>query len=146
LAHLSARSGKPQRPVARVFGQRRRCHRVARRARDGTGGAVMSPPRYFLPPRRVHVTIPFEPADTRYVGGVGFFDDEPRMVAELWLNGVKPDSAVDQNAQDCAVLASHLLQRGMTLHELRAALRRRKDGHGGGPLGTLVDIIITEEI
>jgi hypothetical protein len=101
------------------------------------------PFRRRLPDRRGLDLYDFWHDGTTYTGGAGWFDDG--RLAEIWLNAQKPNSAIDNQASDAAVLASRLLQSGASIEDIRHSLRSHPDGSAAGPIGALLDLIARAE-
>jgi hypothetical protein len=97
--------------------------------------------RRRLPNRRHHVVIEFDHGGFKYEAGIGFFDDDGREPAEIFLTTNKHGNLVDTNARDAAIAASLLLQHGRELETLRRALTRNGDGAGSGPLAHVLDLL-----
>jgi hypothetical protein len=78
--------------------------------------------RERLPARRASIRFTIEHDGVRYRATLSKFDDG--RIAEIFLDGMKPDSALAVHAADAAVLTSLLLQHGVTA----AAIRRSISG------------------
>jgi hypothetical protein len=78
--------------------------------------------RERLPSRRGSLRFSIEHDGIRYIATLSKFDDG--RIAEIFLDGMKPDSGLAVHASDAAVLASLLLQHGVTA----AAIRRSISG------------------
>ena len=78
--------------------------------------------RRRLPNRRGSVRFSLEHDGIRYLATLSKFDDG--RIAEIFLDHTKPDSALATHVNDAAVLASLLLQHGVTA----AAIRRSISG------------------
>jgi len=100
-----------------------------------------APTRSRLPNRRGHLVIEFQHCGFLYTAGVGFFDDDDRQPAEIFLTTAKHGTALDTNARDAAIAASLLLQHGCPVDTLRRALTRNADGLASGPLAHLLDLL-----
>ena len=61
-----------------------------------------APTRRRLPNRRAHLVLDFEHGGLSYTAGVGFFDDDGRQPAEIFLTTNKHGSLVDTNAARCS--------------------------------------------
>ncbi len=99
--------------------------------------------RHRLPNRRAHTLVNIEAGGFRYVAGVGHYDDGG--LAEIFLNAEKGGTAIDTAARDSAVVASIALQHGVGIETIRHALMRNGSGIASGPLGTLLDLLASEE-
>ena len=97
--------------------------------------------RRRLPNRRAHLVLDFEHGGFSYTAGVGFFDDDDRQPAEIFLTTAKHGTALDTNARDAAIAASLLLQHGCSVKTLRRALTRNGDGSASGPLAHVLDLL-----
>jgi hypothetical protein len=95
--------------------------------------------RRLLPNRRHSEFVNFEHDGHRYRASVSRFDDG--RLAEVFLDGSKPDTAVAIVGRDLAVAASLALQFGCPADTLRKALSRLSNGEAAGPLGALLDIV-----
>ena len=78
--------------------------------------------RQHLSNRRGSVRFPIRHDGAVYLVTLSKFDDG--RIAEIFLDCAKPDSAIAVHANDAAVLASLLLQHGVTV----AAIRRSISG------------------
>jgi hypothetical protein len=74
--------------------------------------------RERLPNRRGSIRFSVEHNGIRYLATLSKFNDG--RIAEIFLDHTKPDSALAMHVNDAAVLASLLLQHGVTA----AAIRR----------------------
>lgn len=101
---------------------------------------MTAPARERLSERRFHGGLEFVHEGCRFHGGVGYFPDG--RLAEVWLRAAKVDSDVDATACDAAILASMLMQHGVTIQAISRALS--SSGRGGGPLGRLLSLIKRE--
>ena len=98
--------------------------------------------RKHLPNRREHVLVNFTTADGfRYTAGLGYFDDG--RLAEIFLNAAKSGTAVETTARDSAVVASLALQHGVPTETIRRAVTRKGNGEASGPLGALLDLLLS---
>jgi ribonucleoside-diphosphate reductase alpha chain len=97
--------------------------------------------RRRLPNRRAHLVLDFEHGGFSYTAGVGFFDDDGRQPAEIFLTTAKHGTVLDTHARDAAIAASLLLQHGCPLDTLRRALTRNGDGSASGPLAHVLDLL-----
>jgi hypothetical protein len=95
--------------------------------------------RRLLPSRRRSELVNFEHDGHRYRASVSRFGDG--RLAEVFLDGAKPDTAVAIVGRDLAVAASLALQFGCPADTLRKALSRLSNGEAAGPLGALLDIV-----
>ena len=100
-----------------------------------------APTRRRLPNRRAHLVLDFEHGGFSYTAGVGFFDDDGRQPAEIFLTTAKRGTVLDTNARDAAIAASLLLQHGCPVETLRRALTRNGDGSASGPLAHVLDLL-----
>lgn len=90
--------------------------------------------RARLPNRRSSEAFEFEHNGANYVATISRFNDD--RIAEIFIDAAKPGSALAEHANDAAVLASLLLQNGVTaakiIHSisgpLATALRKAEDG------------------
>ena len=82
--------------------------------------------RKILPNRRASFGFEFEHSGTRYVATVSKFSDG--RLAEIFIDAPKPGSMIAEFASDAAVLASLLLQHGITAAAIKHSI--------SGPLAT----------
>jgi hypothetical protein len=98
--------------------------------------------RNRLPNRRAHELVTFRTVDGfRYTAGLGYFADG--RLAEVFLTAEKAGTAIEVAARDSAVVASLGLQSGVPVETIRRALSRDENGVASGPLGTLLDILVS---
>ena len=103
-----------------------------------TGPALRS----RLPNRRKHSVVTFTTDDGfSFTAGLGYFEDG--RLAEIFLNAGKVGTAIETNARDSAVVASLALQHGVSPEVIRRALSRNENGEASGPLGTLLDLLVS---
>jgi hypothetical protein len=89
--------------------------------------------RHPLPARRGSVIVAFEHAGQRYRASGSFYPHDGRL-AEIFLDTAKAGSAVQEQADDAAVLASLLLQHGVSVEAVRHSVT--------GPIATAIDLLI----
>jgi hypothetical protein len=82
--------------------------------------------RHRLPNRRSCESFAFEHAGVRYTACVARYSDG--RLAEIFIDASKPGSALSEHAADVAVLASLLLQHGITAAAIKHSI--------SGPLAT----------
>jgi hypothetical protein len=93
--------------------------------------------------RRAHELIDFEHDGRRYTAGIGRFEDG--RVGEIFMNvSGRAGGMVEVLARDTAVAASLCLQFGCDVETLRRALMRDSQGRASGPVGVLLDLLISE--
>jgi hypothetical protein len=98
--------------------------------------------RECLPNRREHVLVNFTTADGfRYTAGLGYFADG--RLAEIFLNAEKIGTSIETTAHDSAVVASLALQHGVPTEMIRRAVTRKGNGEASGPLGALLDLLVS---
>lgn len=97
--------------------------------------------RIPLPNKRRHEVLEFDHDGVRYTAGVGRFVNG--ALAEIFLNGGKPGSAAESNARDAAIILSIALQEGASLQRIVAAMTRLPDGRAAGPMGHLLDLLLS---
>lgn len=68
--------------------------------------------RARLPDRRASDVFEFQHNGANYTATISRFSDDP--LAEIFIDAAKPGSALAEHANDAAVLASLLLQNGVT--------------------------------
>jgi hypothetical protein len=105
--------------------------------------------RARLPNKRKAETLSFEHSGTRggnpiaYTATLGFYDDG--RMGEIFMRATdKAGSELDIQVRDISILCSILLQHGCELETIRHALTRNADNSASGPLGALLDRIVTE--
>ena len=103
---------------------------------------ISSPTRTRLPDRREHTLIDLVTTDGfAYTAGLGYFADG--RLAEVFLTAKKAGTAIEADARDSAVVASLALQHGVSPETIRRALSRNENGIASGPLGTLLDLLVS---
>jgi hypothetical protein len=104
---------------------------------------VRSVSRRRLPNRREHELLDFEQGGSRYIGGIGRFQDG--RLAEIFMNvSGRAGGMVEVLARDTAVAASLCLQLGGDVETLRRALMRDSHGRASSPVGELLDLLAGE--
>ena len=83
--------------------------------------------RRRLPNRRLCERFAFEHAGVKYTACIARYSDDNKL-AEIFLDVSKPGSTLAEHAADAAVLASLLLQHGITAKAIAHSL--------SGPLAT----------
>ena len=91
--------------------------------------AQASASRQKLPDRRASEIFQFVRDGVGYTASISFYADG--RLAEIFIDAAKPGSAIAQHANDAAVLASLLLQHGITAAVIRHSI--------SGPLATALD-------
>jgi hypothetical protein len=110
----------------------------------------MSGERSMLPSRREALSYWFKfvdqnGAEQRYHATIGFYDGVAGgRVGEIFLNNERIDSLLDAYASDSATLASHLIQRGLSLAEIGRMLKRNGNGSPASPLAQAIEIAARE--
>lgn len=99
--------------------------------------------RERLPNRRRQTVMEIDHAGHHYTVGVGFYQDG--RPGEVFLNSGKAGTAVETNARDGAILLSLLLQLGVSLSTLQHMVTRDQRGAALGPLGAVLDLLISEQ-
>jgi hypothetical protein len=100
--------------------------------------------RCHLPQRRPHETFEFQHWGLRYVVGIGR-SSSGAHVSEVFLNCGKSGEQAETLAKDSAVLMSLALQYGVPIAAMARAITRDANGKPLGPMGTLLDMIASEE-
>ena len=95
--------------------------------------------RTTVPSRRHSEILSFKHNGILFQGQVSFLPDGRPI--EIFLDGGKSNTAVQNMARDAAVAVSLALQFNTPLETLREAMTREDGGHAAGPLGTLLDLI-----
>jgi ribonucleoside-diphosphate reductase alpha chain len=91
--------------------------------------------RERLPNRRASLRFTVDYDGQRYTATLSRFDDG--RIAEIFLDAAKPDSQLAVHANDAAVLASLLLQHGVSAAAIRHSI--------SGPIATALAKIDDEE-
>jgi hypothetical protein len=86
--------------------------------------------RERLPNRRASESFTFERDGIRYTATVTFFS--AKRLAEIFIDTAKPGSAIAEYANDAAILASLLLQHGVSAAAIKHSL--------SGPLATALTL------
>jgi hypothetical protein len=94
-----------------------------------------------LAARRSHEAFNFRHWDTEYTVGLGRSPDG--AIREVFINGGKIGTQMETLARDSAVLLSIALQYGVPLDTLQHAMTRNADGSASGPIGALLDQMVT---
>jgi hypothetical protein len=76
--------------------------------------------RDHLPNRRNSITFDFECEEHRYRATASFFHDG--RLAEIFLDTDKPNTPLQSNAENCAILASLSLQHGVAVDTILHSL------------------------
>lgn len=76
--------------------------------------------RRRLPNRRLAVRFPVEHDGQNYLATIGY--DAAGRPSEIFIDAAKPNSALAVHANDAAILASLLLQHGVTAEDIRHSL------------------------
>ena len=97
--------------------------------------------RHRLPNRRSSESFTFELDGLRFTATVSRFPDG--RVAEVFLNNHKAGNQSDTNARDAAIILSFALQHGADINEIRKALCRDSRGLALGPVGAMLDLLVT---
>lgn len=100
--------------------------------------------RERLPNRRGGETVEFSYGEGGYVLTAGRFPDG--RIGEMFGHHRKPGSALDAIVADAAVLASLLLQNGMTPTDIAARLGRTSDGQPASIIGALANELAKIEV
>lgn len=98
--------------------------------------------RKSLPGRRPHELLTFDHGPIVYTASASF-DVDTGQVTEVFLSGGKPGGELEAMARDCAVVTSLALQYGVPLDTISSALTRLDDGSAAGPLGAMLDRLVT---
>jgi hypothetical protein len=102
----------------------------------------MTAARATLPQRRAHEAISFRHWGIDYTAGFGRAS-ETDPVQEVFLNCGKTGGQSDTLARDSAVLLSIALQYGVPIETMKHAITRNVDGSPAGPIGALLDLMVT---
>ena len=86
----------------------------------------MTARRYLLPNRRASQQFGFEHRGVRHTAAISVLPDG--RLAEIFIDSLKPGSAIAEHANDDAVLASLPFQNGVTAAAIRHSI--------SGPLAT----------
>lgn len=97
--------------------------------------------RTQLPPRRQSEIINFDHDGITFKGQVSYGPHWQPL--EVFLDGGKSGTAVQNVSRDSAVAVSLALQHGAPLETLRLSMTRNDDGSAAGPLGKLLDLVVS---
>lgn len=100
--------------------------------------------RRRMPDWRPAISFVFEHDSHVYTATLGFYDAALTHLGEVFLRMNKLDSALDNHANDAAILASLLLQHGVSPLDIRHSLKRHPNGQPAGPMGALFDVIVRD--
>jgi hypothetical protein len=92
------------------------------------------------PNRREIITETFTHGGITFHGSVGIYPDDGAP-AEIWLEGGKVGSDVQQAARSAAIAASLALQFHCPLTTMRAALPKLQGGKPADALGTFLSLV-----
>src|SRR5262249_3952646 len=104
------------------------------------GGQHMT--RRRLPNRRASESFALEANGMRFTATISRFDSGE--LAEIFLTNHRQGSDADAAACDSAVLASLLMQHGVSVDQIRRSLMRDSRGQPRTPLGIVLDRIAAE--
>jgi len=101
--------------------------------------------RESMPSRRLSETFKFNhrwPDDREqiFLATIGFYSDG--RVGEVWLATDKMGTTLDVSVKDSAMIISVGLQHGAQLDEFTNSFIRDSRGEPGGPIGSLIDILL----
>jgi hypothetical protein len=99
--------------------------------------------RARLPNRRPCETFSFTCSNLNYTASIGRFADG--RIAEIFLSNSKAGSHSDAAIRDSGVVCSLALQEGVPLETIRHALLRDARGNPSSPLGTALDLLVTQD-
>lgn len=97
---------------------------------DGAAERGKAVERELLPSRRSSECFRFEHHSVAYTATISRFEDG--RLAEIFIDHARPSSQLAELANDAAVLASLLLQHGVTAAGIRHSI--------SGPLATALDL------
>lgn len=93
--------------------------------------------RERLPNRRAAETGEIDFAGALFVVTAGRYPDG--RIGEVFAHGAKPGSALDFVMSDAAIMASLLLQHGVSAAEIAASMSRHSAGGPASIVGAIVD-------
>lgn len=99
--------------------------------------------RERLPDRRGGETIKFRCWNMSFHATLGHYPDG--RLGEVFLSAGKLTLDADIIAKEAAIILSFALQYGASVEEIRSAMPRQSDGAAQGPMGTLMDLIVSDE-
>jgi hypothetical protein len=99
--------------------------------------------RERLSNRRVHEIFDFEAMGLRFTAGVGRYPDG--RIGEIFLNHHNAGSAIGTLARGLAIVFSFAVQHGADAEAIRRAACRHGQGQSSGPLGYVLDIVLSDE-
>lgn len=91
----------------------------------------MSERRLRLPNRRRSIRFAIEHGGQTYLATIGYYPDG--RLGEVFLDSDKPNSAIATHCQDAAVLASMLLQHGVSAADIQHSV--------AGPIAKALEVI-----
>lgn len=104
--------------------------------------------RITFPSRRASTTFSIRYADVeglRLNAFVTYSRDDTGLIREVFVTAGKPGSSHEAALRDAGLLLSLLLQHGMTLYRIKAALTRAANDRPASQIGVVVDALIEEE-
>jgi hypothetical protein len=101
--------------------------------------------RKRLPNRRNCQSFSFWHGSLEYQASIGYYDRYQTEIGEIFLSCGKTGSDANLNMREASIAASLFLQYGGSISELRSAMPRRVSGDPEGPLGTLLDLLLSTE-
>jgi ribonucleoside-diphosphate reductase alpha chain len=97
--------------------------------------------RERLPDRRDCESIAFESMNMKFTASIGRYPDG--RLAELFIDNGKT-SSIGVLARDLATTFSIAVQFGADVETIRRSLARDSTGRALGPLGEILDLVLTE--
>jgi hypothetical protein len=105
--------------------------------------------RIRFPPRRGSVTFGVRYADVeglRLKAFLTYSRDNDGKIREVFVNAGKPGSPNEAALRDAGLLISLLLQHGLGIHDVKAAVTRGPDDRPASQIGVVVDALAAEEL
>lgn len=103
--------------------------------------------RIRFPPRRASTTVAVKYADVeglRLKAFLTYSRDNDGRICEVFITAGKPGSPAEASLRDAGLLLSLLLQHGVTVGEVKAALTRAADDRPASQIGVVVDALVAE--
>ena len=101
--------------------------------------------RQRLPNRRPSRTFTFIFKGFEYTATMGYYRN-PIRLGEVFIRSGKSGTDVEIGMLEAAVAVSFALQHGATVEAMKAAMPRKTNGVCEGPIGTLLELLASEDL
>ena len=101
--------------------------------------------RERLPNRRPSRTFTFIFKGFEYTVTLGYYRNPVRL-GEVFIRSGKSGADLEIGMLEAAIAVSFALQHGATVEGMRTAMPRRDSGVAEGPIGTLLDLLVKEDL